>query len=122
MIFNKTNLIVGDNSGGFFVRCVKVLNSYNQLGRIGSKLVVTVNKVRFRKRSKVKNRNIYYAVVVRTKKPFFRFNGMKLSFFENSVVLLDKKKNPLFNRVFGPVPYEIRNISLKILVSSEGVI
>jgi large subunit ribosomal protein L14 len=65
---------------------------------------------------KVKEHDVRRGIVVRLKKSVFRFNGLRLSFSDNAIVLLDKKKNPLGNRIYGPLPYEIREKKLMKLV------
>jgi large subunit ribosomal protein L14 len=94
MVGLKTIFNVTDNSGAVIVQCIKILNSHNQSATIGSFVVVAVNKVKIRKKMKVKNHNVYFGLIVRTKQPLNRFNGIKVFFHDNSVVLLDKKKKP----------------------------
>lgn len=65
---------------------------------------------------KVKEHDVRWGIVIRLKKGITRFNGLKLSFSDNALVLLDKNKNPLGNRVYGPVSYEIREKKLMKLV------
>jgi large subunit ribosomal protein L14 len=65
---------------------------------------------------KVKEHDVRRGIVVRLKKGILRFNGMRLSHSDNAVVLLDKNKNPLGNRVYGPISYEIRKKKLMKLI------
>lgn len=122
MIRTKTSMNVGDNSGGVVAECIRVLGK-SDLASVGSVIVVTVKRTKWKKKTKVKNHGVYYGLVIRSKNGIHRFNGVRLRFKENSIVLLDKKLNPLFNRIFGPVPYELRKTKfVKLLLMGSNVI
>nr|YP_010049284.1 60S ribosomal protein L14 [Pleurostomum flabellatum]QPL15626.1 60S ribosomal protein L14 [Pleurostomum flabellatum] len=110
MIQSGTYLNVCDNSGIVSGHCIRVLNSRKGTGFIGSNLVLSAIKFKLFRKSKLKKstNSVYYGLVVRTKFPLLRFTGMKLSFEDNGVVILDQKKNLIGNRINGPVPYELR--------------
>lgn len=123
MVGLKTRFLIGDNSGAVKGECIKVLNSKSQVVKVGSFVVLAIKKVQFKKKMKVKNHYIHYGIVLRTKQFFSRFNGLKVNFDENVVVILDRKGNPMFNRVFGAIPYEIRSKKLtKVLLMAQSVI
>ena len=48
------------------------------------------------------------ALVVRQRKPYRRNDGSYISFDENSVVIVNDKFEPVGNRIFGPIPREIK--------------
>ena len=122
MILSKTRLNVSDNSGGVVAECIRVLGK-STVATVGSIVVVAVKKTKWRRKTKVKTHGVYYGLVLRSKKGLHRFYGMKLFFEENSVVLLDRKLNPFFNRIFGPVPYELRKTKfVKLLLMGSNVI
>jgi large subunit ribosomal protein L14 len=107
MIFPETILNVADNSGARSVKCIRVFNSSKSRGAsLGDFILVSVQKANVSK--KVKKGEVHGAIVVRVKKKIMRPTGEFLSFFENAVVLVDKKMMPLGSRIFGPVPLELR--------------
>ena len=57
----------------------------------------------FRSKSDVCN-----AVVVRTRKEIARPDGSYIRFDDNAVVLLDKEKQPVGTRIFGPIARELK--------------
>jgi large subunit ribosomal protein L14 len=65
---------------------------------------------------------VHRGLIVRTKKGVKRPDGSTMKFDTNSVVLLDKKDEPIGTRVFGPVPRELRNKGfMKIISLAEEV-
>lgn len=116
MAGKNTFFNIVDNSGGQFGECIKVLKSGLQRISIGKFVIVVVKRTRWRKKMKVKEHDVRRGIVVRLKKGILRFNGMRLSHSDNAVVLLDKNKNPLGNRVYGPISYEIRKKKLMKLI------
>ena len=116
MASKNTLFYVTDNSGGQYAECIKVLKSKLQKIYIGKFIIVVIKKIRWRKKMKVKEHDVRWGIVVRLKKGITRFNGLRLCFSDNALVLLDKNKNPLGNRIYGPVSYEIREKKLMKLV------
>lgn len=109
MIQPQTILKVADNSGAKIVRCFKVLGgSRKKYARIGDVIVVSVRKAEPRR--EMKKKAVVRAVVIRQKQPFRRADGSYLRFDENTVVLINNKKEPVGGRIFGPVPREIREM------------
>ncbi|MDE0243138.1 MAG: 50S ribosomal protein L14 [Candidatus Kaiserbacteria bacterium] len=107
MIQPQTIVRVTDNSGARIVRVFKVLGgSARRYARIGDEVACSVQTAEPRK--EVKKKQVVHAVVVRQKKPYRRKDGSYISFSENAVVIVDrKKKEPLSTRIFGPVPREL---------------
>jgi large subunit ribosomal protein L14 len=118
----KTNLFLADNSGALLAQCIKVFKKKKNIGVVGDLIIVTIKKAYPRK--KVKKHDMQHAVIVRTKKSLARKNiGMNISFNSNAVVLLDKKNNPIGNRIKGTVTRELRYRKLmKILTLASSVI
>ena len=107
MIQAESRMRVADNSGAREVLCIKVLGgSKRRYARIGDVIVVTVKDAI--PNSKVKKGDVHRAVVVRTKAPLGRSDGMQIVFDGNAVVLIDKQGEPLGTRIFGPVTRELR--------------
>jgi len=107
MIQMQTNLVVADNSGAKTARCIKVLGgSKHMITGIGDVIVVSITSVT--PGSKVKKGQVVKAVIIRTRSKIVRPDGSFLKFDDNAVVLVDKEKEPLASRVFGPVSREVR--------------
>ena len=116
MIQSESRMNVADNSGAKEVLCIKVLGgSKRRYARIGDVIVVTVKDAI--PNGKVKKGEVQKAVVVRTKAPLRRQDGMQIAFDSNAVVLIDKQGVPLGTRIFGPVARELREKDFMRIVS-----
>lgn len=126
MIQQQTLLNVSDNSGAKTVKCIKVLGGFKRkIAHIGDLIIVVVAKLRnkARDKSKVKKGEIFKALIIKTKSSKVKPDGSLLSFDNNSVVLLNKQKKPLGNRIIGPVPIKIKKSKFsKISAISNGTI
>lgn len=122
MIQTQTLVTVTDNSGAKIGRVFKVLGATRKrYAQIGDRVVIAVQKAEPRK--SVKKKDVLHGVVVRQKKPFRRKDGSYISFDENSVVIIDKtKREPIANRVFGPVPRELSEKYQKVTSLAPEVI
>jgi large subunit ribosomal protein L14 len=107
MIQPQSIVKIADNSGAKIGRVFKVLGgSKRRYARIGDLVVISVQVAEPRKA--VKKKDVFHAVVVRSKATTRRADGSYITFDENAVVLVDKEKHePKANRVFGPIPREI---------------
>ena len=116
MIQMQSSLFVADNSGARKIQCIKVLGgSKRRFASIGDIIVVSIKDAI--PRGKVKKGEIFKAVVVRTKKDFSRADGTSIRFDRNAAVLLDKQKDPIATRIFGPVTRELRNNKFMKIIS-----
>ncbi len=116
MIQMQTKLTVADNSGAKKVQCIKVLGgSKRRTAGIGDVIVVSVKEAL--PNSKVKKGDVMRAVIVRTCKEVARTNGTYLRFDDNAVVLVDKQKEPIGTRIFGPVARELRAAKFMKIIS-----
>jgi large subunit ribosomal protein L14 len=107
MIQAETTLEVADNSGAKMVRCIKVLGgSRRRYASLGDIIVVSVAEAV--PNTKVKKGDIARAVVVRTAQPHRRNDGTYIRFDRNAAVLIDKDREPIGTRIFGPVARELR--------------
>ncbi|MEY2641318.1 MAG: ribosomal protein large subunit ribosomal protein [Candidatus Parcubacteria bacterium] len=122
MIQPQSIVTITDNSGAKVGRVFKVLGaSKKRYAEIGELVVISVQKAEPRK--SVKKKAVLHAVVVRQTKPFRRKDGSYIRFDENAVILVDKeKREPLANRVFGPVPRELSERFQKIISLAPEVI
>lgn len=117
MIQERSIVTIADNSGAKIGRVFRVLGATRKrYAEIGDIVVLSVQKAEPRK--SVKKKDIMRAVVVRQTKAFRRKDGSYIRFDENSVVLIDKdKKEPVANRVFGPVPRELSELGYQKVIS-----
>ncbi|GHT88866.1 50S ribosomal protein L14 [Alphaproteobacteria bacterium] len=116
MIQSETRLGVADNSGAKEVLCIKVLGgSKRRYAGVGDLIVVTIKDAI--PRGKVKKGDVHKAVIVRTKFPVRRKEGMQIRFDSNDVVLVDKQGEPIGSRVFGPVTRELRQAGYMKIIS-----
>lgn len=107
MIQPQTILKVIDNSGAKIIRCFRVLGgTRRKYAEIGDIIVASVQIAEPRK--EVKKKAVVKAIVARQKKAFRRKDGSYIRFNENAAILINDKKEPLGNRIFGPIPREIK--------------
>jgi len=120
MIQPQTKLKTADNSGAKIVQCIKVLGgTRRRYARIGDLIVVAVKQAE--PRAQVKKSEVHKAVVVRQKQNLRRKDGSYIRFDENACVLLEGFK-PLGNRIFGPIPKELREKFPDIISKAEEVL
>jgi len=117
MVQAQSLVTVTDNSGAKIGRVFKILGgSKKRYAEIGEMVVLAVQKAEPRKQ--VKKKDVLYGIVVRQKKPFRRKDGSYIRFDENSVVLVNKAtKEPIANRIFGPVPRELSEMGFQKISS-----
>jgi large subunit ribosomal protein L14 len=122
MIQPQTIITITDNSGAKVGRVFKVLgSSKKRYAEIGELVIFSVQKAEPRKQ--VKKKDVLVGVVVRQKKPFRRKDGSYIRFDENSVVVIGKEnKEPIANRVFGPIPRELTEGFPQIISLASEVI
>jgi large subunit ribosomal protein L14 len=116
MIQAESRVGVADNSGAKEVMCIKVLGgSKRRYAGVGDVIVVSIKDAI--PRGKVKKGDIHKAVIVRTKHPVRRPDGMQIFFDRNAVVLIDKQGEPIGSRIFGPVTRELRSAGYMKIIS-----
>lgn len=116
MIQMQSRLEVADNSGAREVMCVKVLGgSKRKFAGIGDVIVVSVKDAI--PRGRVKKGQVLKAVIVRTKKDIRRADGTTIRFDGNACVLINKDKEPIGTRIFGPVTRELRGERFMKIIS-----
>ena len=109
MIQNRTVLRVIDNSGAKYVRCLKVLNK-TKVGYLGDLIIVSVLSLRRGRGRKirVKRKELCLGLISSVKYKKVRLGGQYINSISNSVILLNRQKKPIGNRVFGLVYKELR--------------
>lgn len=116
MIQSRSMVDVADNSGARRVRCILVLGgTRRRFARIGDVIVASVREAM--PGGAIKKGDVVRAVVVRTSKAMRRPDGSYIKFDSNAAVLIDKQKNPLGTRIFGPVGRELRAKAFMKIIS-----
>jgi large subunit ribosomal protein L14 len=119
MIQNQSVLEVADNSGAKKVMCIKVLGgSHRRYASVGDVIVVSVKEAS--PEGKARKGQVARAVVVRTAKEMRRKDGSYVRFDTNAAVLINKDKEPIGSRVFGPVARELKDKDFHKIVSMAG--
>lgn len=129
MIQPQTILKVLDNSGAKTVKCIKILEGFKKrFAKLGDIIIVSVQELRNKEKltSKIKKKEIFKALIIQTKKKIKKKDGL-ITFInnknKNSVVLLNKKGNPIATRIVTSVPTIFKKKKLsKILSISIGLI
>ncbi len=107
MIQKETMLNVADNSGAKKLKVIGVPGgTRKRFAYLGDVVKVAVKNVI--PGGTVKKGSVLDAVVVRTKKEIKREDGTYIRFDENAAVLIDKSKQMMGTRIFGPVARELR--------------
>lgn len=116
MLQERAMLEVADNSGAKIVQVIRVIGSTRKrYAYLGDLVKVTVKKAI--PGGVAKKSDVYDAVVVRTRKEFSRPDGSYVRFDDNAAVLLDKDKQPLGTRIFGPVARELKAAGYSKIIS-----
>lgn len=121
MIQQESILDIADNSGAKKVLCIKVLGgSKRRYASVGDMIVVAIKDAI--PNGKVKKGDVHKAVVVRVSKEMRRADGSYIRFDTNSAVLVNAQKEPIGNRIFGPVARELRTNFMKIISLAPEVL
>jgi large subunit ribosomal protein L14 len=116
MIQLRTILEIADNSGAKKASCIKVVGcSGKRYATIGDIVVASIKEAI--PNGTVKKGEVVKAVVVRQRKTLQRPDGTTLRFNSNSIVIIDKDKNPRGTRIFGPVARELRDKEFTKIIS-----
>jgi large subunit ribosomal protein L14 len=107
MVQERAMLEVADNSGAKKVMVIRVCGSTKKhYAYIGDFVKVAVKKAL--PNGTAKKSDVYDAIIVRTRKEFRRSDGSYIRFDDNAAVLLDKEKQPIGTRIFGPIARELK--------------
>lgn len=116
MVQQETMLEVADNSGAKKLKIIQVTGSTGKrYAYLGDIVKVTVKKAI--PGGTVKKSDVLSAVIVRTKKEYRRADGSYIRFDDNAAVIIDKDKQPVGTRIFGPVARELRAAGYSKIVS-----
>ena len=116
MIQTETRLTVCDNSGAKQIACIRVLGgSRRRYARVGDLIVASVKLAS--PTGQVKKKQVVRAVIVRTRQAIKRPDGQTVRFDDNAAAIIDDKRELRATRIFGPVPYELREAGFGRIVS-----
>lgn len=125
MIQQETILKVRDNSGAKSVKCIKVLGGFKRkYAYIGDTIIVSIRQLRNRSKitSKVKEGEIYKALIIKTKKTYKKKDGSTILLGKNLVTLINNKGNPIATRVASCIPKHLRKKNnLRLFTISGGI-
>ena len=111
MIQAKSYLSVTDNTGVKKVMCINILG-HKKYATIGD-ICIAVAKSTITN-SNIKKSSIVRILIVRINKNIKRQDGSILKFDDNACILLNTSNNLIGTRIFGPIPFEIRDKFPKI--------
>jgi len=115
MIQVGTNLKVTDNTGAKLIRVIRMLGgTRRRYAQIGDIIVASVKLAEPRKI--VKKKEVVRAVIVRQRKAYRRKDGSYIRFDDNAAVILAGEE-PKGNRIFGPVPRELKDRGFAKIIS-----
>lgn len=116
MIQMRTILEVADNSGAKKISCILPIGgSVGRTATLGD--IITANVKEAAPDSDIKKGKVVKAVIVRTRKEVRRRDGSYIRFDQNAAVLINESKEPIGNRVFGPVARELRERKFMKIIS-----
>lgn len=113
---------VDDNSGAKILRILSKEKYRGRRGRLADVGVADVFKGTVVQGKTDMIKKIMRAVVVRQKKEFRRFNGMRVSFEDNACVLVNDTNEPVGSEVKGVVAKEVAERFPKIGTIAKNVI
>ena len=125
MVKQGTILKIADNSGAKTAKCIKILGGYKKkTAKLGDLIVVSIQKLRskinIKKSLKVKKKDIFKAIIIRTKYVIEKKSRIKFKFKNNYIALIDKQNNPLATRIIGFVTKKLKkNYNKFVSISSK---
>ncbi|MDD3934408.1 50S ribosomal protein L14 [Methanoculleus sp. UBA303] len=102
-----SQMICSDNTGARLVEIVSVDRYHGVRRRQPCMGVGDIATVSVKKGTPDMRRKLEKAVVIRQKKEIRRPNGIRLSFEDNAMVLINERGEPKGTEIKGPVPREI---------------
>ena len=124
MIKLNTILKIADNSGATLAKCIKILGgSKKKNALLGDLIIVTIIKIKTTvTKFKIKPKQIFNALIIKCKNIKNKKCYIFYKFRSNSIILLDKQKNPIGTRLFGLIPFFIKTKFLKLISLSYVII
>ena len=102
-----TRLACADNTGARVVQVISVFGYHGVRKRQPKLGLADIATVSVKKGTPDMRRKLVRAVVIRQKKEIRRPSGLRLSFEDNAVVVVDEKNEPRGTEIKGPVAREV---------------
>ena len=102
-----SKMVCADNTGARVVQIVSVFGYHGVKNRQPKLGIGDLATVSVKKGTPDMKRKLVKAVVVRQKKEFRRPNGLRVSFEENAMILLNDNGDPRGTDIKGPVAREV---------------
>lgn len=102
-----SKMVCADNTGARVVQIVSVFGYHGVKNRQPKMSIGDLATVSVKKGTPDMKRKLVKAVVVRQKKEFRRPNGLRVSFEENAMILLNDNGDPRGTDIKGPVAREV---------------
>ena len=102
-----SKMVCADNTGARVVQIVSVFGYHGVKNRQPKMGIGDLATVSVKKGTPDMKRKLVKAVVVRQKKEFRRPNGLRVSFEENAMILLNDNGDPRGTDIRGPVAREV---------------
>lgn len=116
MVQERAMLEVADNSGAKKLQVIRVCGSTGKrYAYLGDIVKVAVKKAI--PGGTVKKSDVLDAVIVRTRKEYRRPDGSYIRFDDNAAVIINKEKQPVGSRIFGPIARELRTAGYTKIIS-----
>ncbi len=116
MIQEESVLTVADNSGAKKLKVIRVTGATRKrYAYLGDVVKVAVKKAI--PGGVVKKSDVCDAVIVRTRKEYRRDDGSYIRFDDNAAVIIDKDRQLMGTRIFGPVAKELRAAGYAKIIS-----
>lgn len=116
MVQSESVLVVADNSGAKKLKIIQVKGSTGKrFATLGDVVKAAVKKAI--PGGAVKKSDVVDAVIVRTHKEVRRADGSYVRFDDNAAVIIDKEKQPVGTRIFGPIARELRAAGYAKIIS-----
>jgi len=102
-----SKMVCADNTGARVVQIVSVFGYHGVKNRQPKMGIGDLATVSVKKGTPDMKRKLVRAVIVRQKKEFRRPNGLRVSFEENAMILLNENGDPRGTDIKGPVAREV---------------
>lgn len=109
-----SKMVCADNTGARVVQIVSVFGYHGVKNRQPKMGIGDLATVSVKKGTPDMKRKLVKAVVVRQKKEFRRPNGLRVSFEENAMILLNDNGDPRGTDIKGPVAREVAECFPKV--------
>jgi large subunit ribosomal protein L14 len=115
MLQVRSILDVADNTGAKRAAAIGVLGRNQMYARVGDVIKVHIKEAA--PDGTIKKGQVADAVVVRTRRAIRRSDGSYVRFDSNAVVIINKEREPIGTRIFGPVARELRDLKFTKIIS-----